>query len=93
MSVPAPKVQELRTVEASLRLDAIASAGFRVSRAKMAEMVKKGDVRVNWLPCSKPSVELSEGDLVACAGKGRVEVKEVATTKKGRHAVELVRYI
>lgn len=39
------KVQEMKSVEASLRLDAIASAGFRTSRSKIVDMVKAGDIR------------------------------------------------
>jgi RNA-binding protein YlmH len=87
------KTEKLRTVEASMRLDAIASAGFRMSRSKMVTKVKNGDVRVNWLPCTKASVDVKEGDLIACAGKGRVEVGEVSQTKKGRFAVELKRIL
>ena len=45
LTVRAPKTEQVRTVEASLRLDAIASAGFRVSRAKASDLVKHGDVR------------------------------------------------
>ena len=45
LTVKAPKTEQVRTVEASLRLDAIASAGFRVSRAKASDLVKHGDVR------------------------------------------------
>ena len=40
--VRAPKVEEVSTVEASLRLDAIASAGFRMSRSKMTDAIKSG---------------------------------------------------
>lgn len=32
-------------MEASLRLDAVASAGLRVSRAKAADLAKRGDLR------------------------------------------------
>ncbi len=39
------KTEALRSVEASLRLDAVASAGFRMSRAKAADAVKAGDIR------------------------------------------------
>ena len=39
------KTEALRSVEASLRLDAVASAGFRMSRAKAADLVKAGDIR------------------------------------------------
>ena len=39
------RVQETKTVEASMRLDAVASAGFRMSRSKMVDLIKSGDVR------------------------------------------------
>lgn len=42
LQVRAPRVETLTSVEASLRLDAVASAGFRISRGKMADMVKAG---------------------------------------------------
>lgn len=45
LSIREAKVQELKSVEASLRLDAIASAGFRTSRSKVVDMVKAGDIR------------------------------------------------
>lgn len=45
LNVREAKVQELKSVEASLRLDAIASAGFRTSRSKVVDMVKAGDIR------------------------------------------------
>lgn len=45
LMIPEPKIEHVRTVEASLRLDSIASAGFRMSRGKMTDIVKAGDVR------------------------------------------------
>ena len=45
LAVKELKVVQMRTVEASLRLDAIASAGFRTSRSKIVGMIKKGDIR------------------------------------------------
>lgn len=48
--------------------------------------------RVNWKP-AKASAVVKTGDIISCAGKGRVEVGEIATTKKGRYAVDLVRYL
>jgi len=45
LSVKQPKTEQIRTFEASLRLDAIASAGFRISRGKAADLIKHGDVR------------------------------------------------
>ena len=45
LGVAPPRIEEIRSVEASLRLDAVASAGFRMSRAKAADLVKAGDIR------------------------------------------------
>ena len=45
LSIPEPKVENIRTFEASLRVDSIAGAGFKISRSKMTELVKSGDVR------------------------------------------------
>lgn len=42
LRVQAPRIEELTTIEASLRLDAVASAGFRMSRSKMTDLCKAG---------------------------------------------------
>lgn len=93
LKVREPKKKELTTVEASLRLDAIASAGFGTSRSKMAELISAGDVRVNWKEVSQASYLLKTGDLIAIRGKGRLEVGEVAVTKKDRYRIQLTKFI
>lgn len=93
LKIREPKKKELTTVEASLRLDAIASAGFGMSRSKMADLIDGGDVRVNWKETTQPSSQVKPGDLIAIRGKGRLEVGEVAVTKKDRYRVQLTRYI
>ncbi|GFH07440.1 S4 RNA-binding domain-containing protein, partial [Haematococcus lacustris] len=93
LSVPLPRTDELSSTEASLRVDALASAGFRMSRSKMADMVKAGDVRVNWKTVTKASVELKAGDVISVSGKGRLEIKSVQTTKKERFAVVMTRFV
>ena len=91
LKVREPKKKEMTTVEASMRLDAIASAGFGMSRSKMADLITGGDVRVNWKEITQASHSLKTGDLVAIRGKGRLEVGEVAVTKKDRYRVQLTR--
>lgn len=76
-----------------MRLDAIASAGFGMSRSKMVEYIEGGDVRVNWKEISQPSYQVKSGDLIAVRGKGRLEVGEVTVTKKERFRVQLTRYM
>jgi photosystem II S4 domain protein len=93
LKIREPKKKELTTVEASLRLDAIASAGFGLSRSKMVDFINSGDVRVNWKDVSQSSYNLKMGDLVALRGKGRLEVGEITVTKKDRYRVQLTRFI
>ncbi|MBW4625018.1 MAG: photosystem II S4 domain protein [Brasilonema octagenarum HA4186-MV1] len=93
LKVREPKKKELTTVEASLRLDAIASAGFGMSRSKMVELIDSGDVRVNWKEITQASSQLKTGDLIAIRSKGRLEVGEIAVTKKDRYRVQLTRYM
>lgn len=88
---PPPKAMTLKSVEASMRLDAVASAGFRLSRAKMADLIKQGDVKLQWKRATKASAEVKQGDTISVAGKGRLEVSSVSPTKNGRFAVEMVR--
>lgn len=91
LQVREPRKKELTTVEASLRLDAIASAGFGMSRSKMVDLINKGEVRVNWKEIGQPSHQLKDGDLVAIRGKGRLFVGDIAITKKDRYRVLLTR--
>ncbi|MBD2299380.1 photosystem II S4 domain protein [Nostoc sp. FACHB-87] len=93
LKIREPKKKELTTVEASLRLDAIASAGFGMSRSKMVDLIDGGDVRVNWKEITQASFQVKSGDLVAIRGKGRLEVGDVAITKKDRYRVQLTRYM
>ncbi|MDX2229260.1 MAG: photosystem II S4 domain protein [Leptolyngbyaceae cyanobacterium bins.349] len=93
LKIREPKKKELATVEASMRLDAIASAGFGMSRNKMVDLIEAGDVRVNWKEITSASHAVKTGDLIAIRGKGRVEVGEVNVTKKDRYRVQMTRYV
>ncbi|KAL1567172.1 putative RNA-binding protein YlmH isoform X1 [Salvia divinorum] len=88
-----PRTKSLKTVEASQRLDAIASAGFKISRSKMADLISNGDVRVNWCTVTKSNTTLKAGDLISVSGKGRLKVGEINSTRKGKFAVELIRFL
>ena len=78
---------------ASLRLDAIISLGFGVSRSRVVLMIKGGAVSVNWKPVSSPSIQLNEGDQVSLKGRGRLLVESVeGETRKGRIRLRLKKY-
>jgi len=93
LRVAAPKADTLRTAEASLRLDAVASAGFRMSRAKMVEAIDGGDVKLNWRGDVKTSTVVKTGDVVSMRGKGRLTIGTIEVTKKERYSIELHRLL
>ncbi|GMH25546.1 hypothetical protein Nepgr_027389 [Nepenthes gracilis] len=88
-----PRTKTFTTVETSLRIDALASAGFKISRSKLVAMIGKGDVRVNWNTVVKNGTILKSGDIVSVSGKGRLKIGKIHTTKKDKYAVELIRYL
>ena len=59
LHIPEVKCQEVRDTVNSLRLDAVASTGFRMARGKAADLVTSGRVQVNWRECTKPDKLLS----------------------------------
>lgn len=77
---------------ASLRLDAIASGGFHLARAKIQECIKKEIVQVNWNTVTSPSFLLKEGDMISVRGFGRIKLFEIGNvTKKDRICVTIGR--
>lgn len=88
-----PRTKTFKTVEASMRIDAIASAGFKISRSKLVGLISDGDVRVNWVTVTKNNTTIRSGDMISVSGKGRLKIGEVNETKKGKFAVELIRYL
>lgn len=49
--------------------------------------------RVNWLSDCKASDELKAGDVISISGKGRLELRSASETKKGKFAIEMVRFM
>lgn len=88
-----PRTTTFKTIELSLRVDALASAGFKLSRSKLVDLISNGDVRVNWTTVTKNGTTLKTGDVVSVSGKGRLKIGEINSTKKGKYAVELIRYL
>ncbi|MDR3349692.1 MAG: RNA-binding protein [Acidaminococcales bacterium] len=87
------KIKDIKATVAALRLDAVAAAGYGVSRSYMAEEIKAQRVKINWKAAKNAAQPVRAGDVVSFRGRGRVEVAEIGgTTKKGRISVCLRRY-
>ncbi len=68
--------KEIKATVASMRLDAVLSAGFGDSRSKSKRTIKQGNVKLNWRQTSSPSTEVEIGDLLSLRGRGRLKVAE-----------------
>jgi RNA-binding protein YlmH len=85
--------REIKGTVASLRVDAVLSLGFGISRSRVVLLVKGGVVKVNWRPINSPSMLLKEGDQLSLKGKGRLLISEVeGETRKGRIRLKLKKY-
>ena len=83
--------KQLSSVEASLRLDAVGSAGLGLSRNRMADLIRAGAVRVNWSVITSPSREVQRGDRIRLDGRGELEIQEIQPTKRDRWRVVMER--
>ncbi|MCI2057339.1 MAG: YlmH/Sll1252 family protein [Oscillibacter sp.] len=94
LHMPVERCEDYRDTVSSLRLDAVASTGFRMSRGKAAALIEGGKVQVNWRDCVKPDHLLSAGDTVTARGLGKFVLAEVGgVTKKGRTSIVVRRWL
>jgi RNA-binding protein YlmH len=92
--VSGPKMLEISTTVASLRLDSVASAGFGISRSKIVDLIKAERVTLDWEGINSLTKQVKEGDTISIRGKGRVVLDKVGKiTKKGRISLVLKKYI
>ena len=78
---------------ASLRLDAVLSAAFGLSRTKASELISTGRVSLDHAPYTQSAKEVSEGALLSVRGLGRAKLVEVGGfTRKGRIFVRIGLY-
>ena len=93
LQLPAQRTpKSLTTVEASCRIDAIASAGFGLSRSKVVTQIKAGRLRLNWQPVRQAGREIGVGDRLQLQDRGRLEVLSLHRTKRDRWRIELLRH-
>lgn len=92
-SLPEQKFTEIKDTVASVRLDSILSAGFRISRSMASEYICAGKAAVDGLTCEKPDRSISEGAKISLRGFGKIKLSQIGhTTKKGRISVVIHRY-
>lgn len=94
LHIPVQQVRTLHDTVATLRLDAVAAAGFSISRAKMAELIRAGRVSVNWAETSRTDLPVQAGDMISCRGLGRCRLAQVGVlSRKGRVNITMERFL
>lgn len=94
VQVPDPEIKEIRDTLASLRLDSVISAGFRIGRSLASTYVTAGKASIDGLPCEKPDKPVSEGCKISVRGLGKIKLAKInGTTKKDRISVVIHQYV
>jgi RNA-binding protein YlmH len=76
---------ELETTAASLRLDAVLSAVFSISRKKAQSLIAQKLVKLNWKVVEQPAAECYEGDMISARKLGRCKIISVlGETRKNK---------
>ena len=92
LQIPVRRLKKLiNTVEASTRIDAIASAGFRISRNKILERIENGMLKLNGKTVKKGTSSLKVGDKLQLDNKGFIEILDLEMTKRERWKIKLLR--
>lgn len=94
VQIPQPETKQIKDTLASIRLDSVIAAGFRIGRNLAAQHVTAGKASVNGLPCEKPDRPVDEGATISVRGLGKIKLTAVnGQTKKGRISVVIDRYV
>lgn len=90
---PAKALSEKHETVASLRLDAVVAAAFKLSRADAAEAIRAGRVQLAHRECLDIAKLAEPGNIISFKGKGRVKLLELGElSKKGRRHIVLGYY-
>lgn len=83
-----------RCYVSAMRCDSVISAAFGISRAEAVRRIAARTVFVNGALIMKPDFRIDVGDKLVLRGSGKAMVdSDAGTTKKGRHAVIIKRFV
>ena len=93
LCVPEQNTTEIRDTVASLRLDALLAAAFRIPRGKAADAIRQGLVFVDHLEAAKADMPVEEGAELVIRHKGKAVLTAVGgRSRKDRINVTFLKY-
>lgn len=94
LEIPEIKIEEVKIIVPSLRLDNIVSDLAKTSRSKASQIIAQERVFVNGQNETKISKQVKLKDIITIRGKGRFIIKEFAgNTRSGRTIVVIEKYV
>ena len=88
------KLEEVKIIVPSLRLDNFVSDLARTSRSKAVDIINQERVFVNGKNETKSSKQIKKDDVITIRGKGRFVIKDfVGNTRSGRTVVLVEKYV
>ena len=88
------KIEEVKIIVPSLRLDNFVSDLAKTSRSKANQIIEQERVFINGQNETKASKQIKLNDIITIRGKGRFVIKEMAgTTRSGRMVIVVEKYI
>ena len=88
------KIEEIKIIVPSLRLDNIVSDLAKTSRTKAVQIIDSERVFINGQCETKQSKAVKLKDVITIRGKGRFIVKEISgTTRSGRPVLVIEKYV
>lgn len=89
-----PDFESITGTISNIRLDAVISLAFKISRSSIVKYIEEGKVFVNGKLTTSNGHPIKENDIISVRGLGRVIYKEqISVTKKGRNLIKLLRYV
>ena len=88
------RVEDVKIIVPSLRLDTVVSDLARTSRNKAVQIIKQERVFINGQNETKVSKQLKINDILTIRGKGRFVIKEeTGITRSGRKVIRVEKYV
>jgi len=85
--------KQIVCIEASTRLDAVASAVFGISRSKLVKLVDNNNVMVNWKVNNNSAYPLKIGEEISLKDGGKIFIENIEITAKGRFRITANRFL
>lgn len=84
----------LNVTSSSMRLDNIVKHITNKSRETASEMIKTGNIKINWKVEERVTLEIKEQDMISVSKYGRFKVSKLSgLTKSGKYKVEIKHYV